>query len=90
MDPDVHIFKQDWDSFLLEEIEKSKLVGAPYPPWKIGKVHDYPSVVFMFFETDRIKLLKKSFSPFPSLAKIIKNGLKRKINRFDYWQTKQG
>ena len=82
VDPDVHIFKQDWDSFLLKEIEKSKLVGAPYPPWKIGKVHDYPSVVFMFFETDRIKLLKKSFSPFPSLTKIIKNGLNRKINRF--------
>ncbi len=88
VDPDIHIFKQNWDSFLLEEIKKSKLVGVPYPPWKIGKVHDFPSVVFMFFETTRIRSLKKSFSPFPSLFKIIKNGLHRKINRLGLFANK--
>ncbi len=88
IDPDIHIFKQDWDSFLLKEIEKSKLVGVPYPPWKIGKVHDFPSVVFMFFETAHIRSLKKSFSPFPSLPKTIKNSLYRKINRMGFLANK--
>ena len=36
-------------------IEKKDIIGAPYPNWKLGKVHDYPSVVFMFFRTKRLK-----------------------------------
>ena len=88
IDPDIHIFKQGWDSFLLKKIKKSKLVGVPYPPWKIGKVHDFPSVVFMFFETAHIRALKKSFSPFPPPTKIMKNGLYRKINRLGFLANK--
>ena len=52
VDPDVHVFKAGWDTFCLNRIAEndSSVIGAPYPAWKLGKVHDYPSVVFMFFQ----------------------------------------
>ena len=51
VDPDIHIFYQNWDEFCLKEMEENNktVIGAPYPKWKLGKVHKYPSVVFMFF-----------------------------------------
>ena len=88
LDPDVHVFKQEWDNYLINKIEDNTIIGAPYPHWKIGKVHDYPSVVFMFFRTQEIKKLKKSFSPFPVLLKILSNSLLRKFNRLLFLANK--
>jgi len=83
IDPDVHVFKSKWDSLCLDYLEDREkiVIGSPYPDWKLGKVHDYPSVVFMFFRTQEIKGLNKSFQPFPTLSKKIKNSILRKITR---------
>ena len=53
VDPDIHVFKKGWDTFCLKQFHTNDkmVIGAPYPIWKLGKVHDYPSVVFMFFKT---------------------------------------
>tara|TARA_Y100000996_G_scaffold232875_1_gene183244 strand:- start:352 stop:915 length:564 start_codon:yes stop_codon:yes gene_type:complete len=71
----------------LNEREK-RIVGAPYPNWKLGKVHDYPSVVFMFFRTLEIKKLNESFHPFPPLMDRIGNSIFRKINRLGFLANK--
>ena len=83
IDPDVHVFKSNWDSLCLSYLDGSMhlVIGAPYPDWKLGKVHDYPSVVFMFFRTQEIRGLNKSFQPFPAPLKRIKNSLFRKVTR---------
>tara|TARA_B100000214_G_scaffold328023_1_gene266906 strand:+ start:380 stop:1273 length:894 start_codon:yes stop_codon:yes gene_type:complete len=86
IDPDVHVFKNGWDNFCLDYYEKEErlVIGAPYPEWKLGKVHDYPSVVFFFFRTQEIKNLNKSFYPFPSLVIKLKNSILRKVNRLGF------
>ena len=83
IDPDVHVFKDNWDSLCLSYLDGSKnlVIGAPYPDWKLGKVHDYPSVVFMFFRTQELRRLNKSFQPFPAPLKRMKNSLFRKVTR---------
>ena len=90
IDPDVHVFRSNWDSLCIDyfnEREK-RIVGAPYPNWKLGKVHDYPSVVFMFFRTLEIKKLNESFHPFPPLFDRIGNSIFRKINRLGFLANK--
>jgi len=90
IDPDVHVFKSNWDSLCLSYLVGSKnlVIGAPYPDWKLGKVHDYPSVVFMFFRTQEIRGLNKSFQPFPAPLKRIKNSLFRKVTRLGFIASK--
>ena len=83
LDPDIHIFMENWDLFCIKKItlNEKTVIGAPYPQWKLGKVHDYPSVVFMFFKTDLVKHFCKTFYPFSSpLLRIIKS-IMRKIIR---------
>ena len=90
VDPDVHVFKAGWDTFCLNRIEEndSSVIGAPYPAWKLGKVHDYPSVVFMFFQTKQVQAFEKSFYPFPPFLKRIWNSLMRKITRLGILTSK--
>ena len=90
IDPDVHVFKSNWDSLCLSYLDGSMhlVIGAPYPDWKLGKVHDYPSVVFMFFRTQEIRGLNKSFQPFPAPLKRIKNSLFRKVTRLGFIASK--
>ena len=90
IDPDVHIFKDGWDRMCLDLYKnKEKLViGAPYPDWKLGKVHNYPSVVFFFFHTRQIRDLNRTFYPFPSLMKNLKNSFFRKITRLGFLASK--
>ena len=90
IDPDVHVFKSNWDSLCLSYLDGSKnlVIGAPYPDWKLGKVHDYPSVVFMFFRTQEIRRLNKSFQPFPAPLKRMKNSLFRKVTRLGFIASK--
>ena len=57
------------------------VLGAPYPQWKLGKVHDYPSVVFMFFKTNLIQNFGKTFHPFPKPYKRFYNSILRKFVR---------
>ena len=90
VDPDVHVFKVGWDTFCLNRIAEndSSVIGAPYPTWKLGKVHDYPSVVFMFFQTKQVQAFEKSFYPFPPFLKRIWNSLMRKITRLGILTSK--
>ena len=90
IDPDVHIFKEKWDTFCINFFKNNDklVVGAPYPDWKLGKVHDYPSVVFMFFCTQKIRKLDKSFYPFPKSYIKIKNSIFRKITRLGFLSSK--
>lgn len=83
IDPDVHVFKKEWDILCMNHIlaKKETVIGAPYPNWKLGKVHDYPSVVFLFFKTNEIQNLGKRFYPFPGFFRIIWNSIFRKITR---------
>ena len=83
VDPDIHIFYKNWDKFCIQKMELNKrtVIGAPYPQWKLGKVHNYPSVVFMFFQTNFVKSFGKTFHPFPKLYKRIYNSIVRKIVR---------
>ena len=83
VDPDIHIFYKNWDKFCIQKMELNKrtVIGAPYPQWKLGKVHNYPSVVFMFFQTNLVQSFGKTFHPFPKLYKRIYNSIVRKIIR---------
>ena len=90
IDPDTYIFKSDWDTFCLSNLlEKNVVIGAPYPEWKIGKVHDFPSVIFMFFRTNEIKNLRKNFYPFPSFYRSLYNFIFRKVNRLGFIANKR-
>lgn len=83
VDPDIHIFYEDWDEFCLEKMKENHLtvIGAPYPQWKLGKVHEYPSVVFMFFKTNIVQSFGKTFHPFPKPYKMLYNSILRKFVR---------
>ncbi len=90
IDPDVHVFKNGWDNFCIKEMNKfdKMVIGAPYPSWKLGKVHDYPSVVFMFFRTQQVVNFHKSFYPFPNLSLKLLNSVFRKITRLGILTSK--
>ena len=89
IDPDVHIFKEGWDSFCQSKIESGKsAVGAPYPKWKLGKVHDFPSVVFIFASTEWFTREGKSWHPFPPLWRQTWNFFVRKFVRLFKFATR--
>ncbi len=83
VDPDIHIFYKDWDEFCLKKMQGNRptVIGAPYPQWKLGKVHDYPSVIFMFFQTSLIQSFGETFHPFPKPHKRLFNSFLRKFVR---------
>ena len=68
VDPDIYIFKDKWDSFCIDLLSKtgSVAVGVPYPPWKTGKYHNFPSPPFSFFRTDFLKDINATWKPFAS------------------------
>ena len=90
IDPDVYIFKKKWDTFCIKSYSEKNffLIGAPYPEWKIGKVHDFPSVVFMFFSTKEMKKLNTTFYPFPDFWIKLKNSFIRKVIRLGFFGSK--
>ena len=53
VDPDVHVFIKEWDSFCIEKInsEHCPSMGTAYPPWQLGMYHNFPTPVFCFFKT---------------------------------------
>lgn len=66
IDPDVHVFRENWDKVLVDTLVRSGGVaaGAPYPAWKLGKYHDFPSPVFALFDTDKLRALRCDWQPF--------------------------
>lgn len=53
VDPDIHVFRKGWDELCIKKLVQtgSAAIGAPYPEWKVGKYHDFPSPPFCLFET---------------------------------------
>jgi hypothetical protein len=68
VDPDVHLFISGWDRIFMENLEgvNCRAVGAPYPWWKLGKYHDYPSPIFALYRADTLREVAADWSPFPS------------------------
>jgi len=68
VDPDIHVFKQGWDRLCVAELERhgAFAIGAPYPAWKVGKYHDFPSPPFCFFRVQPFRELRAGFVPFGS------------------------
>jgi hypothetical protein len=66
VDPDVHVFAGEWDQKMIRAVESCSAIaaGAPYPFWKLGKYHDFPSPVFMFFRTRDLLALDRPWTPF--------------------------
>ena len=52
-DPDIYIFKNNWDTFLIEESKESDLdaIGTAFPSWWLGTYHNFPSPIFCFIKT---------------------------------------
>ncbi len=90
IDPDVHVFRIGWDRFCIGEVESGKVaVGAPYPQWKLGKIHDSPSVVFFFGKTEWFNSVSGGWYPFPSFLFLGWNFLVRKIVRLFGFATRR-
>ena len=90
VDPDIHVFYKNWDEFCIKkmELDPQTVIGAPYPQWKLGKVHNYPSVVFMFFQTNLVQSFGRTFHPFPKLYRRIYNSILRKFVRLGGFANK--
>jgi hypothetical protein len=84
LDPDTYVFKKEWDTFCINEIQQHNTVaiGAPFPPWKVGKYHDFPSPPFCFFKTKAIKSMSNDWTPFPrNPARFVGKFMIRQIGR---------
>lgn len=66
VDPDIYIFKKNWDIFCIDQIQGNDniAIGAEYPSWKVGKYHDFPSPPFCFFKTEILKNFKNDWTPY--------------------------
>lgn len=66
VDPDIHIFKTNWDSFCIDTIESQGClaVGSTYPQWQLGKYHNFPNPVFCFFKTEDYKLINADWTAY--------------------------
>lgn len=92
IDPDIHVFKQNWDEFLINELKKNHAIaiGAPYPSWKLGKYHNFPSPPFLLYETSEIKALGLDWTPFSRVPlRRLYFFLSRQIVRMGFLCTRQ-
>jgi hypothetical protein len=66
IDPDIALFVAGWDTLCQTILDTtgSVAVGAPYPDWKLGKYHDFPSPPFAFWYTDSLKSLDPDWRPY--------------------------
>ena len=66
VDPDIHVFKEGWDEFCINSIQKNDClaIGAPYPNWKVGRYHDFPSPPFCFFDSKILREIHFDWTPF--------------------------
>lgn len=92
VDPDIYVFRQDWDSYCIAEMQSKNAIaiGAPYPSWKIGKYHDFPSPPFCFFHTKTIQKMKNGWTPFgDTVYKNILTFAARQIGRLGSLLTRK-
>lgn len=65
VDPDIHVFKQNWDSFLLDIVKTQKIdaLGTCFPRWWLGTYHNFPSPIFCLAKTDSLKEIDADWLP---------------------------
>jgi hypothetical protein len=65
-DPDVYVFKNHWDTFLVGMLNQNNILaaGTAYPQWQLGKYHNFPNPVFCFFKTPDFLKLQPDWMPF--------------------------
>jgi len=66
VDPDVHVFAQGWDSLCVDALsgQNAWAIGAPYPRWKVGKYHKFPSPVFCLFRRELAARIPLDWRPY--------------------------
>jgi hypothetical protein len=84
VDPDVIVFQPGWDAILIDSVSGPAAppivaAGAPYPPWKLGKYHDFPSPPFAFWRTDALRALDPDWRPYARTAarRLVDFGLRQ-------------
>ena len=84
VDPDVYVFKDNWDSFCIEKIRAQGCpsIGTSYPKWQLGMYHNFPSPVFCFFRTEDYRKMNADWTAYSQNALInFFNFLRRQILR---------
>jgi hypothetical protein len=66
VDPDIHVFAAEWDTLCIDALSAKNAwaVGAPYPRWKVGKYHDFPSPVFCLFRREITHQVRMDWRPY--------------------------
>jgi hypothetical protein len=83
-DPDIYVFMQNWDTVLPNRLKttNSVAIGAPYPQWKTGKYHHFPSPPFCYFHVETLRQFSTDWAPFSdSKAGHIGKFLCRQVGR---------
>ena len=91
-DPDVHVFQAGWDELLAGELRAHDALaaGAPYPWWKLGKYHDFPSPVFMLLDVASARGIGIDWTPFATdLPRRLFNLVARQIVRMGFLATRR-
>lgn len=84
VDPDIYVFKDDWDCFCIEELKTRdcSAIGTTYPQWQLGKYHNFPNPVFCFFRTKDYKMMDSDWTPYwDSGLMTYYNFIKRQVLR---------
>lgn len=66
IDPDVYVFKDNWDCFCIDEMNNKNYsaIGLTFPQWQLGKYHNFPNSVFCLFRTKDFKRLNADWTPY--------------------------
>ncbi len=66
VDPDVYVFKNNWDWFAINEINTKNCyaIGISYPRWQLGKYHNFPNPVLCLFRTKDFKQMEADWTPY--------------------------
>ena len=84
-DPDVYIFKENWDQYMVQLIDRKKLyaIGTTFPEWQLGKFHNFPNAVFCLFKTEQFRKINATWSPYSKNKTVnLYQKIKRIILRF--------
>jgi hypothetical protein len=84
IDPDIHVFKQNWDTYLTDQINTKEIdaIGTAYPSWWLGTYHNFPSPVFCFAKTSSLQKVNADWMPEKiTCLKKMRNFIMRQILR---------
>lgn len=71
VDPDCRVLSRGWDQRCRAALDDGCVaVGAPFPPWKLGKYHDFPGPHFCFVHTAAIREAGGDWRPHADAAAV--------------------